>query len=164
MNINEKCQKYGIKRLETLKNIKSKEDFLKLWPKQKNSFDFKWGDCWKGVFEYGVDDYAAEIGFYIDYLGFELNASWDNHAMLMTPQGEFMFTVYEDKKSKGKVEKYLNIQFMIENIMAVSKRLKKNKITVIQNLKNEWGKESKMKTFKVVTPNNICITLWGFSE
>ena len=68
------------------------------------------------------------------------------------------------KKAKGKVDKILNVQFMLGNIKEVSKRLKKNKVTVIQNLKNEWGKESKIKTFKVITPNNICLTLWGFDD
>jgi hypothetical protein len=164
MSINETCKKLGSKRLDIIKKITSNDEYQKLWPKPKHSFDFEWGECWKAVIEYGVYDFNAEVGFYIDYLGFGLNASWDNHAMLMTPNGDFSFTVYKDVKSRGKTKKLLNMQFMLGNIKKVSSRLKRNGVKIIQPLAKEWGEESKMKTFKFETPNGISVTLWGFDK
>ena len=164
MSLNLTCKKLGTKRIKIISEIKSPQEYAKKWPKPKNKFNFKWGDCWKAVIEYGVSDYEAEVGFYIDYLGFSLNAIWDDHAMLMTPDGEYAFTIYRDKTVKGKIDKLLNVQFMLGNIKSVSSRLKRNKVKIVQALKNEWGKDSAMKKFKFLTPNGIQITLWGFDK
>jgi hypothetical protein len=158
MAITTLCRTLGKRRLATLARMKTREDWAKRWPKARHAYPFSWGECWKAVAEFGVKDYAAELGFHLDILGLELNASWDDHAMLKTPDGEYAFTIYRAKRTAPE----LNLQFMLGNIEAATAALTKRRVTVVQELTAEWGEANPMRTFKLTTPNGVLITLWGF--
>lgn len=151
------CRQLGQRRLDALERIKSREDWLKLWPKPRHDYPFTWGDCWKAVAEFGVKDYAAELGFYLDILGMRVNATWPDHAMIMTPDGDYTFTIHRAKRTATE----LNLQFMIGNITEAVAALKRRKVTVVQDLKADWGEQSPMRTFKLKSPSGVVITLWG---
>lgn len=110
--------------------------------------------------EFGVEDYAAELGFYLDILGMKVNATWPDHAMIMSPEGDYAFTIYRAKRTATE----LNLQFMIGNITAAAAMLKRRGVTVVQDLKAEWGEQSPMRTFKLESPSGVVITLWGMSK
>ena len=157
MNITEACERFGKRRLAVHAHIASREDWKRKWPKPAHAYPFKWGDCWQAVIEFGVKDFAAELGFYLDILGMKMNAIWDDHAMIMTPDGEYAFTIFKAKiTTRG-----MNLQFMIGNIVAAVRQLKRRGVTVKQDLKAEWGEQSPMRTFRMSTPNGHVITLWG---
>ncbi len=157
MTITSICKAHGKRRLAALKRIKSREDWQKLWPKARHDYPFTWGECWQAVAEFGVKDFAAELGFYLDILGMKVNAVWDNHAMIMSPDGEYAFTIYQAKRTSAE----LNLQFMLGNIAIATTALKRRGVTVVQDLKAEWGEENPMRTFKMKTPSGVVITLWG---
>ena len=48
-------------------------------------FAFTWGTCWTSIVQYQVDDYAAEIGFFLDGLGFTLGKA-TNAPFPMSPE------------------------------------------------------------------------------
>jgi hypothetical protein len=158
MTILATCKKYGQRRLDALKRIKSREDWEKLWPRARYDYPFTWGDCWKAVAEFGVKEFSAELGFYLDILGMKVNAVWDDHAMIKTPEGDYTFTIYRAKRTSPE----LNLQFMLGNISEATTALKRRGVTVVQDLKAEWGEENPMRTFKMKSPSGVVITLWGF--
>lgn len=158
MTILATCRKYGQRRLDALKRITSREDWEKLWPRARYDYPFTWGDCWKAVVEFGVKDFTAEVGFYLDILGMKVNAVWDDHAMIKTPEGDYTFTIYRAKRTSPD----LNLQFMLGNISEATTALKRRGVTVVQDLTAEWGSENPMRTFKMKSPSGVVITLWGF--
>jgi hypothetical protein len=151
------CQRFGARRLRALASIKSREDWATKWPAAKHAYPFTWGECWKAVVEYGVKDYAAELGFYLDVLGMSVNATWDDHAMITSPDGEYAFTIYKAKATARE----MNLQFMIGNIADAAAQLKRRKVTVVEDLAAPWGEQAPMRTFRLATPNRHVITLWG---
>jgi catechol 2,3-dioxygenase-like lactoylglutathione lyase family enzyme len=151
------CRAFGKRRLDALTRIKSREDWQRLWPKQRHAYPFTWGDCWKAVAEFGVKDFAAELGFYLDVLGMTVNATWPDHAMIMTPDGAYTFTIYRAKRTSSE----LNLQFMIGNIREAVAALKRRGVVPVQDLKADWGEQSPMRTFKCKSPSGVVITLWG---
>ncbi len=158
MGITATCTTLGRRRLKALKQITSREDWEKLWPAPGHPYPFTWGDCWKAVTEFGVSNFPAELGFYLDILGMKVNAMWDGHAMIMTPDGEFAFTIHAAKRTAAE----LNLQFMLGNIAVAVAALKRRKVRIVQDLKAEWGEENPMRTCKLRTPSGMIITLWGF--
>ncbi len=159
MAITTLCRTLGKRRLAAMARMKTREDWAKRWPKARHPYPFSWGDCWKAVVEFGVKDYPAELGFHLDVLGLTLNASWDDHAMLTTPDGAYAFTIYRAKRTAPD----LNLQFMLGNILAATTALKKRGVTVVKDLTAEWGEANAMRTFTMATPNGVHITLWGFA-
>ncbi len=157
MTFKKLCTGYGMRRLDVLKRITSRDDWMKLWPKARHSYPFVWGDCWKAVAEFGVKDYAAELGFYLDILGMKVNATWPDHAMIMSPEGDYTFTIYRAKRTATE----LNLQFMIGNIQQAVAKLKRRGVTVVQDLNADWGEQNPMRTFKLKSPSGMVITLWG---
>jgi hypothetical protein len=160
MGITATCTAYGRRRLKALKQIKSREDWEKLWPAPGHAYPFTWGDCWKAVTEFGVSNFPAELGFYLDILGMKVNAMWDGHAMIMTPDADFAFTIHAAKRTATE----LNLQFMLGNIAVAAAALKRRGLRFAQELKAEWGDEHPMRTCKLRTPSGMIITLWGMVE
>lgn len=160
MGITATCTAFGRRRLKALKSIKSREDWEKLWPAPRHPYPFAWGDCWKAVPEFGVSNFPAELGFYLDILGMKVNAVWDGHAMIMTPDADFAFTIHAAKRTAAE----LNLQFMLGNIAVAVAALKRRKVRIVQDLKAEWGEEHPMRTCKLRTPSGMIITLWGLVE
>jgi hypothetical protein len=157
MGITATCTAFGRRRLKALKTIKSREDWEKLWPAPGHPYPFTWGDCWKAVTEFGVSNFPAELGFYLDILGMKVNAVWDGHAMIMTPDADFAFTIHAAKRTASE----LNLQFMLGNITVAAAELKRRGVRFVQELKAEWGEENPMRTCKLRTPSGMIITLWG---
>jgi catechol 2,3-dioxygenase-like lactoylglutathione lyase family enzyme len=151
------CRDLGQRRLDAIARITSREDWQRLWPKPRHAYPFTWGDCWKGVVEFGVKDFAAELGFYLDILGMSVNATWPDHAMIMSPDGDYTFTIYRAKRTSSD----LNLQFMIGNISEAVAALKRRGVVPVQDLRAEWGEQSPMRTCRLRSPSGVVITLWG---
>ena len=149
----------GKSRLETLAKIRSAEDFEKMWQEPENAAPVKWGDCWKACVEYAVPELEAEVGFYIEVLGFGINAAWDNRVMLISPDGEYTFTIYSEADSTP--SQSLQMEFMVSNIAEINQAMKACGVPYEQELKKVWGEESDMKTIIVKTPSEIQLTMWG---
>ncbi len=69
------------------------EEWRRLWKAPSQPYAFTAGEGWKFNLVYTVDDYAAEIGFLIDVLGFQVLAFSPSQAQLASPDGDFALTV-----------------------------------------------------------------------
>src|SRR3972149_253178 len=73
-HINPKFRAYGKARVDIAQRASGPEDWEKLWKTSAYPFPFVWGTQWKQCIEYRADDFAAEVGFFIDILGLPVNA------------------------------------------------------------------------------------------
>ena len=112
----QECERLGKARVEATAQCQTEEDWNSKWPEAKHSYPFEWGTCWKAVAEFAVSNFEAEVGFYLDVLGFAMNAFWDDHLMLITPDGEYAFTIVRAQDGKHVDPAALNLQFMLGNI------------------------------------------------
>jgi hypothetical protein len=162
MDYLKKYTELGKSRLDITSKIRSQEDFETLWKKPSHAAEPKWDECWKACVEYAVPELHAEVGFYIEVLGFGINAAWDNRVMLISPDSAYTFTLYSEPTAIP--SKSLNMQFMVKNIIEIDKAMKANGIPYTQQLKKAWGEENPMKTIIVKTPSGIDLTVWGFDK
>lgn len=156
------CERLGKKRIEIAGQCQSSEDWEAKWPKTKHPYPFEWGTCWQAVAEFTVKNLEAEVGFFLDMLGFQAKATWQDHVMIMTPDGDYTFTLVRSKDGKHADPETLNLQFMLGNIETATSELKERGVELLSELAPEGGDESPMRTSEFVTPSGYRIKLWGF--
>ncbi|MBN2146130.1 MAG: VOC family protein [Anaerolineales bacterium] len=158
---NSRIRAYGRARIEIAQKAKTNQDWAQLWKPPAHPFPFIWGERWKQSLEYKVDDFPAEIGFYIDILGLPVNAFDPDYAMFTSPRGDFYITVVpatEDNESTPPDS--FRIQFMIEDILETTTELEQRGITFEQSPQPcQPGSSLYIGYFR--TPHGICIDLWG---
>ena len=92
-HINPRIRAYGKARIDIAQRAATRDDWDRLWKKSTYPFPFSWGKSWKQCIEYKVADFPAEVGFFIDILGFPVNAFDPDYAMFTSPDGDFFFSV-----------------------------------------------------------------------
>ncbi len=73
-HISPRVRAYGKARIDITRRAKDEEEWRRLWKAPSQPYPFTAGEGWKFNLVYTVDDYAAEIGFFIDVLGFQVLA------------------------------------------------------------------------------------------
>jgi catechol 2,3-dioxygenase-like lactoylglutathione lyase family enzyme len=159
--VNPRVRAFGKARIDIAQRARSREDWDKLWKHPIHSFPFAWGDCWKQCVEYKVDDFAAEVGFFIDILGLPVNAFDPGYAMFTSPHGDFFFAIVpatEDNPSTP--PDALRLQFMVADILATTQELESRGIEFEQPPQPcQPGSSLYIGYFR--TPHGICVDLWG---
>jgi hypothetical protein len=159
--VNPRVRAFGKARIDIAQRAHSREDWDKLWKRPIHPFPFAWGDCWKQCVEYKVDDFAAEVGFFIDILGLPVNAFDPGYAMFTSPHGDFFFAVVpapEDGESTP--PDALRLQFMVTDILATTTELESRGIEFEQPPQPcQPGSSLYIGYFR--TPHGICVDLWG---
>lgn len=152
----------GRERLDLNSRIKSEDDFKHYWRKSIHEFPVKWGDCWNFCLQYGVEDYEAEIAFFIDILGLSVNAFSEEFSMFTSPERDFFFAVVPDA-NRSNVQSYDNIrlQFMVSNILQLTEELENRGILFDKRPEPYGSSDSPMYTGFFRTPNGIPVDLWG---
>lgn len=154
---------YGQQRIEFANNVKNQEDWEK-WAKNKNDFAFKFGPCWNHTTEYKVTDFASEVGFFIDVLGFDCNAIMRNYCMIQSPGGEFFFSFRPAKEDELPTPSdAMTIEFFLEDVVETAEVLKSRGVNFTQEPALE-DEGSPMITAKFETPNHMPIRLWGMQK
>src|SRR3990170_7954016 len=92
-HVNPRFRAYGKARIDIARRAQKPDDWYQLWKEPNNQFPFSWGKNWKQNIEYMVDDFPAEVGFFIDILGFPVNAFDPDYAMFTSPQGDFYISI-----------------------------------------------------------------------
>ena len=163
-HINPKMRAYGKARIEITRTAKNEKDWQENWREQLHSFPFTRGEGWNFCIEYKVDDFAAEVGFYIDFLGFPSSAFSPNYAQFTTPNGDFFFSVSEAQDGEESTPPdTLRIQFNVADIMDVVAELESRGIEFEQHPQPiQEGTEVLVGCFR--TPHGVCIDLWGTRE
>jgi hypothetical protein len=94
-HINPRFRAFGKARLDITLRAKDEQEWQSMWREPLNPFPFNFGSGWKFCFEYKVDDFAAEVGFFIDVLGFSVRAFSPRYAQFSSPREELCISVRE---------------------------------------------------------------------
>jgi len=162
--IDPRIRAYGKARIDVTIRAKDEQDWQKLWKQPRYGFPFDWGDSWKHCIEYKVDDFAAEVGFFIDYLGLPVAAFSPSYAMFTSPGQDFFFSfssVQEGEQSTP--PDTLRMQFRVRDIQRTVEELEERGI-IFENRPDELEVKDTMKTCCFRSPHGICIELLGIPE
>jgi catechol 2,3-dioxygenase-like lactoylglutathione lyase family enzyme len=159
--VNPRFRAYGRARIDIARRASSRTDWDKMWKRSTFPFPFSWGESWKQCIEYKVDDFAAEVGFYIDILGLPVNAFDPDYAMFTSPGGEFYFSVVPAGDSDPSTPpEAIRIQFMVEDILKLAADLEQRGI-VFEHWPAPCVEGSSLYIGYFRTPHGISIDLWG---
>ncbi|MFN2197532.1 MAG: VOC family protein [Anaerolineales bacterium] len=160
-HVNPRFRAYGKARLDIAARAQSREEWEDLWKPPINEFPFEWGRYWKHCVEYRVDDYAAEVGFYIDVLGFPVNAFDPNYAQFTSPDGEFFIAVVPSTpENPATPPDALRLQFMIRNLKFTASELTNRGVTFEQPpTPLQPGSQLMLAVFR--SPHGLVVELWG---
>ncbi|OGO64600.1 MAG: hypothetical protein A2Z45_07740 [Chloroflexi bacterium RBG_19FT_COMBO_55_16] len=160
-HINPKFRAYGKARIDIAMRATSQAEWQKLWKKPAFPFPFSWGDNWKQCMEYKVDDFPAEVGFFIDILGLPINAFDPGYAMFTSPNGEFYFAVIPTLEGEQSTPPdSIRIQFMVEDIYQTASELERRGIQ-FEHWPQACSTGSSLFIGYFRTPHGICVDLWG---
>jgi catechol 2,3-dioxygenase-like lactoylglutathione lyase family enzyme len=159
--VNPRVRAYGKARIDIARRAASPSDWERLWKPSTHPFPFRWGQPWNACVEYRVDDFAAEVGFFIDVLGFPVNAFDPDYAMLTSPGGDFFFAITPARPGESATPPdALRLQFMVIDILDTTRELISRGIFFEQEPQPcQEGSSLYIGYFR--TPHGICIDLWG---
>ena len=170
--INPRVRALGKARIDIARRAQSPADWQKLWKPPAHPFPFTWGERWKQCVEYRVDDFAAEVGFFIDILGLTVNALDPDYAMFTSPDGIFFFAVVAAPQDPAAITPEfaagvsstppdaIRLQFMVADIFATVEELESRGIAFEQQ-PQPIRPASTLHIATFFTPHGICIDLWG---
>lgn len=157
--IDPRVRALGKARLDVIRRASDEREFQKLWLEARFPFPFAWGQGWKHNMQYYADDFAAEVGFYIDVLGFPVQAFSSRYAQFTGPEQDFFFTVAaatEDQPSTP--PDVLRLQFQISNLPAVLDELENRGVA----FETSYDKESEGAPYASFrTPHGILVEILG---
>lgn len=159
--INPRVRAYGKARLDIAQRASTPADWQRLWLPSAQGFPFKWGKPWKQCVEYKVDDFAAEVGFYIDVLGLSVIALDPDYAMFTSPGGDFYFAVVPVfSGGESTPPEAIRLQFMVADILTTASVLEERGIEFeAPPLPCQEGSRLYIGYFR--SPHGIPIDLWG---
>lgn len=159
--INPRIRAYGKARLDLVRRAQNGEDWNRIWKPPMHPYPFQLGGVWKQCIEYKVNDFAAEVGFFIDVLGLAVNSLDPGYAQFTSPQGDFYFAVVETPPGFNPTPPdALRIQFMVEDIFDTAEELESRGIIFdIPPQPCQAGSTLNIGSF--LTPHGITIELWG---
>ncbi len=159
--VNPRVRAFGKARIDIARRAKSREDWERLWKRPIHPFPFSWGEPWKQCVEYKVDDFAAEVGFFIDVLGLPVNAFDPDYAMFTSPHGDFFFAIVPaSEENHSTPPDALRLQFMVADILKTAEELEGRGIEFEQSPQPcQIGSPLYIGFFR--TPHGICVDLWG---
>lgn len=159
--VNPRVRAYGKARIDIAQRAKNPTDWEKLWKTPSNHFPFIWGESWKHCVEYKVDDFAAEVGFFIDVLGLPVNAFDPGYAMFTSPQGDFFLSIVPSPQGEPSTPPdAIRLQFMLIDIFATTRELE-NRGIAFEQLPEPVQPGSSLYISYFRTPHGICVDLWG---
>lgn len=159
--VNPRFRAYGRARLEIARQAKSREEWNELWKPPQNAFPFTWGRHWKHCVEYRVEDYATEAGFFIDVLGFPVNAFDPQYAQFTGPDGEFFIAFMPaSENNPATPPDALRLQFMVADLTGTTAELDRRGV-VFDQQPRPLGPGSNLSVASFRTPHGIQVDLWG---
>ncbi|HSF83007.1 MAG TPA: VOC family protein [Anaerolineales bacterium] len=153
---------YGKARIEITRQARDEHDWQRMWRAPQNPFSFKWCQSWKHCVEYKVDDFASEVGFYIDLLGFPVHSFSPSYARLTSPTEDFFFAISAARSDEQATPtEALRLQFCIEDFEYTVQELKTRGIN-FEITDTESTSGWNVASFR--TPHGIAIDLVGLAD
>ena len=163
-HINPRFRAYGKARLDIARRAESRQDWENLWKQSTFPFPFEWGEHWKQCIEYSVDDFAAEVGFFIDILGFPVNAFDPDYAMFTSPSRDFFFAVVPTPDGGHSTPPdAIRLQFMITDLLLTAEELQRRGVQ-FERFPVPCHPGTSLYIGQFRTPHGICVELWGMVE
>jgi hypothetical protein len=160
-HINPRFRAYGKARIDVTRRAKNEQEWQNQWRDPMYDFPFAPGAGWQFCFEYKVDDFAAEVGFFIDVLGFPVRAFSPSYAQFSSPGGEICFSVLstgegEESTPPDSIRLHLNVR----NIQQAAKELISRGIVYEKiTATNQAGTSVQTGYFR--SPHGVCIEIWS---
>jgi hypothetical protein len=153
--VNPRVRAYGKARIDVTRRARDEREWQELWHEPRFPFPFTWGDSLKQCMQYTVEDFAAEIGFFIDILCFPVSAFSTNYAQFTSPDQAFFFAVREGGEITPPDS--LSIQFMLKDLAGTIQQLEGRGI--VFEHKPEAGAASPAIAV-LRSPHGVRIELW----
>jgi predicted enzyme related to lactoylglutathione lyase len=157
----ERARALGVARLDALTPGMRASAELAPWAPAADGPAFSIGDCWTQCTFYAVDDYEAELGFYLDILGLKTFTINDVSSMVTSPKNEFFIGVNRaDDDQPATNPSSLRIQFMVDRIEEVVAELERRGIAFdVRPAPESEGSPMWFGTMR--SPNGVRVDLWG---
>lgn len=161
LNLNSRIRAYGKARLDVARRANTAQEWERLWKPPAHDFPFEWGPYWKQCIEYTVHDFAAEVGFYIDVLGFSVNAFTPEYAQFTSPDGAFHLAILPAADERMSTPPgVFRLQFMVQNLAQVIGELEGRGVVFAYGPQLlQVGGKTEVCGFH--TPHGVLIELWG---
>lgn len=156
-----KIRAYGKARIEITRRARDEAEWRRLWKEPSKPYPFTHAPDWKFNPAYKVDDFAAEVGFFIDLLGFPVWAFSPSYAQFTSPNGEFSFSVYATPEGEESTPaQALRLQFNLLELAKTVHELQQRGV-VFDQLPTpiQEGSSTYIAIFR--TPHGVPIDLFG---
>lgn len=148
----------GKGRLEVAATARSQADWAERWPAPA-PWVFAWGPCWTATVEYKVHDFAAEVGFFIDGLGFESNALSADYCMVMSPDRACFLSFVPALDGEATPPGGFRFEMMVADLAKSASEL------IARGIEFDRGPApydgGPMLTAELTSPNGLPIRLWS---
>jgi hypothetical protein len=162
--VDPRVRAYGKARIDITRRAKDEQEWQRLWKDPRYSFPFRFGTTWKHCIEYRVDDFAAEVGFFMDVLGFPALAFSPSFAMFTSPGQDFSFSVAVTPEGCFSTPPdSIRLQFMVEDILTTAAELEQRGVKFEQRPEVGSAGEALISGY-FRTPHGICVDLMGYSQ
>jgi catechol 2,3-dioxygenase-like lactoylglutathione lyase family enzyme len=161
--VNPRIRAYGKARIDLATRLNNAADWDEHWKPASNPFPLTWGESWKHCIEYRVDDFAAEVGFFIDVLGFSVNALDHSYAMFTSPQQDFFFAFVPTAANEAPTSPdAFRLQFMVRDVTSTYQELLRRGIA-FELTPQPLCPASSIQITSFRTPNGIPVEIWGIA-
>lgn len=160
-HISPRIKAYGKARIDITRRAKDEQEWQKLWKGPTQAYPFTYTEGWKFNIVYIVDDYAAEVGFFIDLLGFPVLSFSPSSAQFTSPSGAFTFGIAEAQGGEiSSPPETLRLQFNLSELESSVRELEQRGVTFDQGPEPiQPGSTTHVAVFR--TPHGVPIELWG---
>jgi len=162
--INPRIRAYGKARIDVTLRANNEQEWQSMWKAPAHAYPFTAGEGWKFCIEYRVNDFAAEIGFFIDVLGFSVYSFSPSFAQFTSPSQSFLFGVSATPEGEQSTSPdTLRLQFKVSDLIASVQELEQRGISFEQSpMPVQEGTSMHIAIFR--TPHGIPVDLWGEVE
>ena len=160
-HVSPRIRAYGKARIDITRRARDEAEWRRLWKEPSQPYAFKPGPGWAINWVYTVEDYAAEIGFLIDVLGFPVLAFSPSQAQLASPEGGFALTVLSAREdSPATPPDSVHLQLSVAALSSTVKELERRGVT-FDRQPAPAGEDLAWQSAAFRTPHGIVIELVG---
>ncbi len=159
-----KVRAHGKARIAITLEARDEEEFLRRWHKPAYDYPFEWESGQKFCVEYRVADFAAEVGFYVDVLGINVDAISPSRAQFSSPDQDLVLAVAAgDERQPIHPPDNLRLQMFIKNLETTVAELEKRGV-VFESPAEPSSSDPNLLVATLQTPNGLSIELWGYRQ
>lgn len=159
-----KVRAHGKARIAITLEARDEADFLKRWHPPVHDYPFEWERDHRFCIEYQVEDFAAEVGFYIDILGITVDSISPSRAQFSSPDQELVLAISALGVDQPVPQPHnLRLQMFIQNIEDTVIELERRGV-VFDNPPEPSSVDPDLLVAVFQTPNSMTFELWGFAK